>query len=178
MLFDTFGKVCAAKSARMRYMGVMHLGLATMFTGALVAGSDAGKVMNNWPFYGKNYLFPEDGFEREPVYKNFLENQSLIQFMHRSFGYLTYASVIDLWFFMRSAKTVLPYMMNAHGVLLFSSLQVVLGITALMRGSPFYESLTHQINGLVFLSTVLYGLNTFRKPNKEFIRKILAKDNK
>ena len=99
----------------------------------------------------------------------------MIQFVHRNFGYLTYLSAGDLWFYMYSVKTILPYMGNAHLIMLVSTYQVVLGITALMRGTPLIESLTHQVNGMVFLTTILYGLKTFRRPNKEFIAKLMGK---
>lgn len=174
-ILNTIEKVNAGRAARKKYMTVLHLGLITVFAGALVAGSDAGKVLNNWPWYGENYVFPRKALEIQPVHRNFIENPNLIQFVHRTLAYVTYASVLDLWLYMRTAKLILPYMLNAHGVLAFSTLQMLLGVTALMRGSPFYESLSHQLNSLLFLSTVLYGLHTFRKPNKQFISSLFPK---
>ena len=174
-IITTLNKLNAAKIARRKYMMLFHLALGTIFSGALVAGSDAGKVLNNWPFYGENLFFPDDALDIQPVYKNFIENKSMIQFVHRNFGYLTYLSAGDLWFYMYSVKTILPYMGNAHLIMLVSTYQVVLGITALMRGTPLIESLTHQVNGMVFLTTILYGLKTFRRPNKEFIAKLMGK---
>jgi heme a synthase len=173
--FSTIEKYNLAKIARKKYIGLFHISLVTVFTGALMAGSDAGKTLNNWPFYGDRYLFPEDALTKQPFYKNFIQNTNMIQFIHRSMGYLTYLSVLNLWFYMKSIKSVFPYMKNVHTILFLSTFQIVLGITALMRGTPFHESLTHQLNGMLYLSTILYGLNNFRKPNKAFIDKVLGK---
>lgn len=63
--------------ARGKLIGVLHLSLATLATGALVAGNEAGKVNNNWPFYGKDWAFPDDAWDNEPWHDNFLHNKSM-----------------------------------------------------------------------------------------------------
>jgi heme a synthase len=173
--FGTVEKYLMGKKCRRKYMMVLHLALGTMFFGGLVAGSDAGKVMTNWPFYGNGYVYPENLWEKEPGYRNFFENKEMIQFVHRNFGYLTFLSVVDLWRFFYRNKAAIGFMGNAHLLMLVSTFQVILGITSLMRGSPFYESLTHQTNGLLMITTVLYGLSTFKMPNKAFIAKLMGK---
>lgn len=44
----------AAKGARRRFMGVLHMSIATIFVGTLVSALEAGKVLNNWPWYGND----------------------------------------------------------------------------------------------------------------------------
>lgn len=174
-VINTVEKLGLAKIARRKYMALLHLSLLTVFSGGLVAGSDAGKILNNWPFFGDDYFFPENALTLNPVYTNFYESKEMIQFVHRTLGYLTYGTAINLWFYVKGIKAVLPYAKNAHLILLISTYQVVLGITTLMRGSPIHESLTHQTNALFLLSTIMFGLSSFRKPNKIFIDKLLGK---
>ena len=174
-VLNTLEMVTAGAKARKKFMGLLHLSFITMFSGALVAGSEAGKVHNNWPFYTNNYVFPDDAFNLEPFYKNFIQNRSTIQFVHRSLAYLTFFTVLDLVNYMNSVKTILPFMLNTHLIFFFANLQILLGITTLINGARPSDALHHQLNGLVMLTSVLYGLHTFRKPNKEFIAKLLAK---
>lgn len=77
------------KRVRGPLVGLLHLTFTTIVLGALVAGSGAGKELANWPFYGKDIVFPEKAWALEPFYRNFYENPAMIQFMHRTSGYLT-----------------------------------------------------------------------------------------
>lgn len=159
---------------RKLYMGLLHLSLTTVFSGALVAGSDAGKIMTNWPWYGDSYFYPLQAFSSSPLYVDLVENRESIQFVHRNLAYLTYFCAGNLLMFYRKTDGKVPGVVNAWLVFGFATLQVALGINALYSGSGFEESLMHQANGLLYLTTILYGLNTLRKPNKAFISKILG----
>jgi cytochrome c oxidase assembly protein subunit 15 len=160
--------------SRKLYMGLFHLSLATVFSGALVAGSDAGKILNNWPWYGDNYFYPSESLTQKPVYLNFIENRETIQFVHRNLAYLTYFWAGNLLRHFVRAENKLPGTVNAYVTFGFATLQVLLGIHALYGGAGFEESLLHQANGLLYLTSILYGLNTLRKPNKAFVAKILG----
>lgn len=160
---------------RKLYMGLLHLSLATVFSGALVAGSDAGKIMNNWPWYGESYFYPLQAFSSSPLYVDLVQNRESIQFVHRNLAYLTYGMAFNLLMFYRKSENRPPGSFNAWVVFFSASLQVALGINALYSAAGFEESFMHQANGLLYITSILYGLNTLRKPNKAFIRKILGK---
>ena len=129
--------------ARRRLIGILHLTLTTLAAGALVAGSDAGKILNNFPFYGDDWFFPDSAFDLKPWYKNFYENRAMMQTTHRTLAYLTYFSIVEYWIYARGAQLLRATRFGAHGVMFIGSLQVLLGISALMRGCPLYESLAH-----------------------------------
>lgn len=133
----------ASLGARRRLIGIFHLALSTLAAGALVAGTDAGKVLNNFPFYGEDWFFPSSAFELTPWYRNFYENKALIQTTHRTLAYITYLYMLEYWLYARSASVLKSTRFGAHGILLFGSYQVLIGIIALMRGCPLHESLTH-----------------------------------
>jgi cytochrome c oxidase assembly protein subunit 15 len=49
-----------------------------------VAGLDAGLIYNEFPFMGESLAPPKkELFTFEPVWRNFFENPSLVQFDHR-----------------------------------------------------------------------------------------------
>lgn len=159
---------------RKLYMGLLHLSLVTVFTGALVAGSDAGKILNNWPWYGDNYFYPSQAFSGT-LPEDLVKNRESIQFVHRNLAYLTYFMAGNLMAFYWRQGAKPPGRINASLVFGSASLQVALGIYALYSAAGFEESLMHQANGMMYLTTILYGLNTLRKPNKAFIQKLLGK---
>ena len=54
----------------------------TSFTGAFVAGLDAGLVYNSFPKMGDNWI-PDDILAFVPKWINFTENPTTVQFDHR-----------------------------------------------------------------------------------------------
>lgn len=146
---------------RNRYMLAVHLLAGALFTGALVAGTDAGKKLANWPWYGDDWVFPSGAFDREPVLDNFLHNRDMIQFSHRTLAYLTGLTIFDVWWASRSMQIGRT---AARLALLAVGLQGVLGVTALYRACALPESLTHQGNAILLLSCILAGLHGVRKP--------------
>lgn len=51
-------------------------------TGAFVAGLDAGLVYNSFPKMADRWI-PSDLFALEPAWRNFFENPTATQFVHR-----------------------------------------------------------------------------------------------
>ena len=69
---------------------LMGLTYVQIILGALVAGIDAGRAFPTWPLMGGEFLPPEP-FSIEPVWRNFFEDPGLVQFIHRTWGYLVFA---------------------------------------------------------------------------------------
>ena len=53
-----------------------------MFTGAFVAGLDAGLTYNTWPKMADRWI-PSDLMAYNPAWSNFFENPTTVQFDHR-----------------------------------------------------------------------------------------------
>ena len=53
-----------------------------VFTGAFVAGLDAGLVYNSWPKMADKWV-PDDLMAFDPKWKNIFENPTTVQFNHR-----------------------------------------------------------------------------------------------
>lgn len=63
-------------------MGTTALVFLTAFSGAFVAGLDAGLIYNTFPLMG-DQVVPEGMFTKTPLWKNFFENDTTVQFNHR-----------------------------------------------------------------------------------------------
>ena len=73
------------KKINMRSHGLMALIFTTALAGAFVAGLDAGLVYNSFPKMADRWI-PTDLWTIEPKWKNFFENPTMVQFLHRILG--------------------------------------------------------------------------------------------
>ncbi|PIW26165.1 MAG: heme A synthase, partial [Rhodospirillales bacterium CG15_BIG_FIL_POST_REV_8_21_14_020_66_15] len=76
--------------------GLLGFIFLTVFSGALVAGLDAGLLYNTFPFM-EGRVFPADGFDLRPVYLNFFEDRATVQFDHRVLALTTVCLVAAFW---------------------------------------------------------------------------------
>ena len=58
------------------------LAALTAFSGAFVAGNDAGRAYNTFPKMGHEWI-PSDIFQLQPWYRNFFEDTATVQLDHR-----------------------------------------------------------------------------------------------
>ena len=77
--------------------GLMHLVFLQILLGALVAGIDAGRNYIDWPLMAGGFL-PPDLFALKPIWRNFFEDDGLVQFIHRVSGYILFLFAIYVWF--------------------------------------------------------------------------------
>lgn len=127
----------------------------TILSGAFVAGLDAGLVYNSWPMMADRWI-PTDLFSFEPKWKNFFENPTCVQFIHRRLGELTGIFVLSLWAY--SFKFKLPPKARlASNILAIGILtQILLGITALINYVPIEIASMHQANAITTLTIAFW----------------------
>src|SRR5690606_26934513 len=79
--------------------------LVQIIWGAFVAGLDAGWIHNQWPLMNEGKLIHETVFsEQVPVWKNFVEGKSGVQFIHRYMAYAVVAIILYIWYRSRKIK--------------------------------------------------------------------------
>ena len=124
--------------------------------GAFVSGLDAGRLYQTWPLMNENF-FPNDVVINK--FSDFLNlnNQSLVQFFHRTIAYIIFFLIILIGFeiFKKKPRRLLkPYFL----VLFFVFLQIILGIYTLTSNLNIYVASLHQISSifLTILSLNLY----------------------
>jgi cytochrome c oxidase assembly protein subunit 15 len=145
----------------------------TVISGAFVAGLDAGLVYNEWPLMGGNIvpsdifglsdLKPKDGDQPIPIWKNFLENPTTVQFDHRMLAYTTLATVTSLW--VASRRVPLPPAAR-RTVNLLAAVgwgQASLGIFTLLYLVPVPLASAHQAGAMTLWTAALYLVHTLRR---------------
>lgn len=148
--------------------GLLHLAFLQILLGALVAGIDAGRNYSDWPLMAGGML-PPDPLGLSPVWRNFFENDGLVQFMHRLAGYLLLAFGLVVWWRSRRSphrltRTAFAWM----AVMLFG--QMVLGIVTVMSMAPLQLAILHQLGAVVLWALILRARFLARYPVQQSVR--------
>ncbi|RBI87661.1 heme A synthase [Rhodosalinus halophilus] len=132
---------------------LIALAFVQILLGALVAGIDAGRNYTDWPLMAGGFL-PPYPFQLEPVWRNFFEDDGLVQFMHRMAGYALVLLGIVAWVVARrSANPATRFGFNA--VLAMLVVQLVLGIATVLYAAPWHLAILHQFGAVVLWVLVL-----------------------
>lgn len=132
---------------------LVALAFVQIVIGALVAGIDAGRNYTDWPLMAGGFLPPEP-FGLTPIWRNFFEDDGLVQFMHRMAGYILFAFGIFVWLRARASgntRTKLAF----NVMLAVMTLQVVLGITTVIYSAPWHIAIVHQLGAVVLWVVIL-----------------------
>ena len=132
--------------------GLLHLAMVQILLGALVAGIDAGRAYPEWPLMA-GQVFPPDAFSLTPVWRNLFENAGLVQFLHRTTGYLVFLFGLVVWWRgRRSAYRSTARAYDWMAAMLFG--QVVIGIGTVLHAAPLSLAILHQL-GAVTLGVLI-----------------------
>jgi heme a synthase len=170
----------------------------TAMSGALVAGLDAGLIYNDFPFMGgrltppKSELYdpfyshvPPDanGEHSDLVWRNMLENPSLVQLDHRILAVSAFTACLALYAYSRRpnvAAHLHPKVPKGavHSVLGFALLQVTLGISTLLYLVPTTLASLHQAGALALLTATvnLWQRSTFPRHAARVFEKRIKTD--
>ncbi|GIR84426.1 MAG: heme A synthase [Rhodobacterales bacterium] len=133
--------------------GLLHLTFLQILVGALVAGIDAGRNYVDWPLMAGGFL-PPDPFELSPWWRNFFEDDGLVQFMHRMIGYTLFLFCLFSWRRSRSSgNSTLKFSFNI--ILAIAFFQMVLGIATVMYAAPWEIAIFHQFGAILLWVFVL-----------------------
>lgn len=167
---------------------------ATVLSGALVAGLDAGLIYNEFPKMGlgltppraelwdKFYARKDDASDL--WWRNLLENPSLVQLDHRILATTTFCAVLALFAYARTGRVAAALPRDARkgvlGVVHLVSLQVALGIGTLIYMVPISLAAAHQAGSLALLTGVLVLGHRLRVPKSTLtlVQKRLASATK
>ena len=135
------------------YQILLILIFLQIIMGAFVSGLDAGMIYQTWPKMGNSY-FPDDiSFNRVENYFDF-DNHSLVQFYHRNLAYfiIIYSLFLSFNVFKNKRKNLYH---SIKILLLFLSIQIILGISTLVTGLNIYLASMHQILGVLLVLSVI-----------------------
>ncbi|MBE0413820.1 heme A synthase [Yoonia sp.] len=136
--------------------------------GALVAGIDAGRAYPDWPLMAGGFL-PPDPFALTPLWRNFFEDDGLVQFMHRMAGYGLFLLGIIVW--LRARKSANRHTRLAfHVVMAMMLVQMLLGIVTVMYSAPWEIAILHQFGAVILWALILRGRFLARYPMPQSVR--------
>ncbi|KAM7344483.1 heme A synthase COX15 [Cochliomyia hominivorax] len=153
---ETFSSVTsqALRFKRLAYAAKGFIFL-TAFSGAFVAGLDAGLVYNSFPKMGDKWI-PDDILAFRPINKNITENPTTVQFNHRILGISTLTLVSAMWLLSRKYKLPRRAYWAINSAALVAWLQVLLGISTLIHHVPVPLAAAHQSGSLLLLSFAVW----------------------
>ena len=130
--------------------------------GAFVAGLDAGFIHNHWPLMSEGKFMHETVYiEQEPLYKNFIEGKSGVQFAHRILAFVVVFMIF--WIYRRSRHLKRTNLQNrgVNILMILVGLQFVLGVFTLILQVPVWLGVAHQVGAFLLLSAMTFTLHRF-----------------
>jgi cytochrome c oxidase assembly protein subunit 15 len=136
--------------------GLMHLAFVQILLGALVAGIDAGRSFPEWPLMAGQIIPPDPFYVAGggPAWRAFFENPGLVQFVHRTTGYVLFLFGLVAW--IASRRSAHPATRRAFDWALVAMVgQVVLGIVTVLSAAHLHVALTHQVGAVILWVLIL-----------------------
>ncbi|MFT5216710.1 MAG: cytochrome c oxidase assembly protein subunit 15 [Glaciecola sp.] len=147
---------------------LLRIGLGVLILqiiyGAFVAGLDAGFIHNHWPMMNEGKFMHETVYiEQNPLYKNFIEGKSGVQFVHRILAYLVVIIIFIIW--NKTRKLVLTNHQKGGVNLLLAmvGVQFLLGVLTIIMHVPVWLGVAHQVGAFILLSIMTFTLHRFSK---------------
>lgn len=132
----------------------------TAFTGALVAGLNAGLIYNTFPLMMGEF-YPTEGFQLSPWYLNFFEDIPTVQFDHRWLAITTFVFVVLTW--IQGRKAAPAVRLRANCLLAAGVLQVALGISTLLMMVPIPLAAAHQAGAVLLFASSIWLRHGLRR---------------
>ncbi|WP_189399738.1 COX15/CtaA family protein [Arenicella chitinivorans] len=165
-----------AGHATIGYMRLTAWGVVVVFvmilSGGFVAGTKAGFIMNTFPTMNGHWI-PQGVAAMQPFWHNLFENPVTVQFIHRCLALLVVASILACFW----ASVRQTFSTRAWLLLCAMTLQVALGISALLLRVPVWAGAAHQAGAVALLAAALYVAHRARKQAVEFERPRVTQDS-
>lgn len=151
------------KSLRKQNVLLIGLLILQLLYGALMAGHKAANVAATWPTINGAWV-PDNLLSHQPALLNFIDNTTLIHFIHRGLAYLILVLLI-LWSIKLFKIANTPSIQRAAKFpLVLTLLQVVLGIASVLTSSTIVPGVwgsfewmaqLHQLTGMLLLLSLV-----------------------
>ena len=156
------------KTINKTFRNLIRIGLAILFIqiiyGAFVAGLDAGFIHNHWPMMSEGKFMHETVLiEKTPVYKNFIEGRSGVQFIHRILAFFVVISVALIYIKGKKIAISNHQLNGLNSLLILVGVQSLLGVLAILLQVPLWLGIAHQIGAFLLLSSMTFTLHRFSK---------------
>jgi heme a synthase len=139
----------------------------TLVAGGFVAGLHAGLIYNTFPLMDGR-LFPAGYWELHPLWLNWFENVTAVQFDHRLLAVTTLMLIILVWLAGFLEKAAAPQRRWLDLLLAAGLLQVGLGISTLVLAVPIPLGVLHQGGAMLLLTAAIAARHRLRRSKPEF----------
>jgi len=151
-----------------RFRNFVRWGIAILLIqiiyGAFVAGLDAGFIHNHWPMMSEGKFMHETVYiEQNPLYKNFIEGKSGVQFVHRMLAYVVVIFILMIWSKAKKMKLTDYQLKGINAMVFIVFLQFLLGVLTILNQVPVWLGVAHQVGAFVLLTAMTYTLHRFSK---------------
>ncbi len=165
LLWPRRAQAAAALQKLWRQASMLSILIFVMaLSGALVAGTRAGRVYNTFPLMD-GHIVPPEIFALEPWYANFFNNLATVQFDHRLLAWLLALLVPLFWSRARRLPLAAPARLACNLLLAALTLQITLGISTLLLAVPVALGAAHQ-GGALLLFTAALAVTHFLRVEK------------
>ncbi|GAB2774573.1 COX15/CtaA family protein [Salinimicrobium soli] len=145
------------------WVGMIIL-LLQIVWGAFVAGLDAGWIHNTWPkMTGGEWIHETVFIEKDPVWKNFIEGKSGVQFVHRYLAYIVVGIVLYIWYRSRKLALTIPQKNGINSLVILVFVQFLLGVFTLIYAVPIWLGVAHQVAAFFLLTAMTFTLHRFSR---------------
>ncbi len=156
------------KKVDIKFRNFIRIALAVLLLqiiyGAFVAGLDAGFIHNHWPMMSEGkFMHPTVYIEHNPLYKNFIEGKSGVQFVHRILAFIVVIFIFLIW---KKSKTIEVTQIQSKAIkslLIILSIQFTLGVFTILLHVPVWLGVAHQVGAFFLLSAMTFTLHRFSK---------------
>jgi cytochrome c oxidase assembly protein subunit 15 len=132
--------------------------------GAFVAGLNAGLIHNTWPLMNDGTLMHSTvTMEQSPVWKNFVEGKSGVQFVHRYLAYIVVGLILVIWLKAKKLTLTFAQQKSIDWLLILVGVQFVLGVFTLIYAVPLWLGVAHQIGAFFLLGIMTFSLHRFSR---------------
>jgi len=143
---------------------VLALLIIQIIYGAFVAGLDAGFIHNYWPMMSEGKFIHETVYiEQNPLYKNFIEGKSGVQFIHRTLAYVVVFFIFLIWKKTKNLNLTVWQNKGINSLYILVGLQFTLGVLTLLLHVPVWLGVAHQVGAFFLLSAMTFTLHRFSK---------------
>jgi cytochrome c oxidase assembly protein subunit 15 len=139
------------------------IGLQIIY-GAFVAGLDAGLAYNTFPKMGSKWI-ADSAFVGTNFFNIILENNSMIQFIHRTLGWIVFIYSVGL---LLVSKNITNGVQKKSLIYVFVMvfIQFLLGISTLIMLVPISLAVAHQLGACLLLILTLNAVYNFLPKKK------------
>ncbi|MFI1770803.1 COX15/CtaA family protein [Thalassobellus citreus] len=138
--------------------------LLQIIYGAFVAGLDAGFIHNHWPMMSEGkFMHPTVYIEQSPLYKNFIEGKSGVQFVHRILAFIVVIFIYLIWKKSKAIEITKLQSSAVKSLLIILGIQFLLGVLTILLHVPVWLGVAHQVGAFILLSAMTFTLHRFSK---------------